>query len=67
MKNLFFALAFMLIGTFAFANNNAKEELVEVQQQSIETTEDFLEIECWVRIVDVHGEIHWIQVKCPQE
>ena len=26
MKNLFFALAFMLVGTFAFANNSVNEE-----------------------------------------
>jgi hypothetical protein len=26
MKNVFFALAFMLVGTFAFANNSVKSE-----------------------------------------
>jgi len=27
MKNVFFALAFMLVGTFAFANNSVETEL----------------------------------------
>ncbi len=27
MKNVFFALAFMLVGTFAFANNSVQTEL----------------------------------------
>lgn len=29
MKNLFFALAFMFIGSFTFANNNTTNEVLE--------------------------------------
>ena len=44
MKNLFFALAFMLMGTFAFANNNVEVEATSIEietsvtQQTLETT-----------------------------
>jgi 2-phospho-L-lactate transferase/gluconeogenesis factor (CofD/UPF0052 family) len=36
MKNVFFALAFMLIGTFAFANSSSEEDKVNPITTSIE-------------------------------
>ena len=43
MKNVFFSLAFMLIGSFAFANTNAvvtpKTETIEVVSEKLVTYE----------------------------
>lgn len=39
MKNLFLALAFMLIGTFAFANNSELESPVVLNDTEIVTTQ----------------------------
>ncbi len=38
MKNVFFALAFMLAGTFAFANNSVENELRIENTSNLENT-----------------------------
>lgn len=62
MKNLFFALAFMFIGSFAFANNTTNEvlntnaiEVVEVSQEVVET-DVTIEVEITVTDYYVNGE-----------
>lgn len=42
MKNVFFSLAFMLIGSFAFASNNeVKENNVSISNEKVVKTIDF--------------------------
>lgn len=43
MKNLFFALAFMFIGSFAFANNNTTTEVLNTNAIEL-TTESVSEV-----------------------
>jgi len=44
MKNLFFALAFMLMGTFAFANNSELESSVVLNDTEMVTTQSNTEM-----------------------
>lgn len=62
MKNLFFALAFMLMGTFAFANNNIETEKISIEtktsvpQQSLEAIKTVTVKEDWCADVYVDTE-----------
>lgn len=52
MKNVFFALAFMLVGTFAFANNSetiiTEENVVSLNEMSkTELLEESVSLKCW--------------------
>jgi len=51
MKNLFFALAFMLIGTFAFANNADKNNII------LNDTEDMVMTQPISEMVKVQTDI----------
>jgi len=71
MKNLFFTLAFMLIGTFAFAGNNAKEEIVvAVAEQNIELSNVVMgpvEDKCYLLTTDDFGNVYYKRIPCPKE
>tara|TARA_B110000908_G_C10264609_1_gene462466 strand:+ start:247 stop:468 length:222 start_codon:yes stop_codon:yes gene_type:complete len=71
MKNLFFALAFMLIGTFSFASNNAKEEIVvAVAEQNIELSNVVMGIagdRCYLLTTDDYGNVYYKRIPCPEQ
>jgi hypothetical protein len=63
MKNLFFALAFMFIGSFAFANNTTTEvlntnaiELTEVVSQEVVATDVIIIVETIITDYYLDGE-----------
>jgi hypothetical protein len=63
MKNLFFALAFMFIGSFAFANNTTTEvlntnpiELTEVVTQEVVATDVIIVVETIITDYYLDGE-----------
>ena len=63
MKNLFFVLAFMLVGTFAFANNaeveilkeNAAVKLIE-NSSNCKVTNNQTLVDCLLRITFVYSD-----------
>ncbi|MBC8754765.1 hypothetical protein H2O64_08790 [Kordia sp. YSTF-M3] len=68
MKNLFFALAFMFIGSFAFANNTTTEvlntntiELTEVTSQEVAT--DVIVVVIITEYYDEDGELEAIDIE----
>lgn len=71
MKKLFFTLAFMLIGTFAFASNNAKEEIVvAVAEQNIELSNVVMgaaEDKCYIITTDDFGNVYYKRIPCPTQ
>ncbi|TVZ27866.1 hypothetical protein JM83_2935 [Gillisia sp. Hel_I_86] len=66
MKNLFFALAFMLTGTFSFASNEVKESNAVVEQDT-EITTISTQVKCYARVVGVSGTIYIIEIACPND
>ncbi|MCF6308382.1 MAG: hypothetical protein L3J09_10540 [Flavobacteriaceae bacterium] len=65
MKNLFFALVFMLIGTFSFASNDVKENIAVVEQNT-EITADVEKGEmCYLDYICNEGHTHRVYFLCP--
>lgn len=70
MKNVFFALAFMLVGTFAFASSevNKIEEFVIINQDTVENSITS-EVEavfpcCWRDCVIINGVKYCTDWEC---
>jgi hypothetical protein len=67
MKNVFFAIAFMLLGTFAFANNNEKVDK-ETKLESAKVEYITIDSNCYVRWCWLEGTTKkctpWNQVPC---
>jgi len=56
MKNLFLALALMLVGTFAFANNSV-EKKIETKAEKIENTSNYDVLEVRVETIIIDKEV----------
>ena len=63
MKNLFFALAFMLVGTFAFANNTNENTVVlnETEMVMSHATPEMVKVETTVQ-EDVCADIYDVYI-----
>lgn len=73
MKNVFFALAFMLVGTFAFANNDASTSIESDSYiEYLIMTNDKGEDTCYARVCWNASETQrrctdWVEVPCDTE
>ncbi|MBC8754767.1 hypothetical protein H2O64_08800 [Kordia sp. YSTF-M3] len=59
MKNLFFALAFMLIGSFTFANNNTTTEVLNtntIELTEVTTQEVATDVIVVITIIDYYDQ-----------
>lgn len=71
MRNLFFAITFLLIGTFTFASNNVKEEVffevqaIELYSESDEKQEITTRTKCCNWTTDILGNRYCKEVECP--
>lgn len=71
MRSLFFAITFLLIGTFTFASNNVKEEVffevqaIELYAQSHEKQMNTTETKCYREAIDDFGNVYFVRVICP--